>query len=34
MTYQPLPEELHIKRSAIEGMGLFAKKSFLRTEDL
>jgi SET domain-containing protein len=26
MTYQPLPEELYIRRSAIEGMGLFAKK--------
>ena len=26
MTYQPLPEELYIRRSTIEGMGLFAKQ--------
>ena len=25
MTYQPLPDELYIRRSTIEGMGLFAK---------
>jgi SET domain-containing protein len=24
--YQPLPDELYIRRSAIEGMGLFAKE--------
>ena len=24
--YKPLPEELYIRRSAIEGMGIFAKK--------
>lgn len=26
MTYQPLPKELYIRRSTIEGMGLFAKE--------
>ena len=26
MNYQPLPEELYIRRSTIEGMGLFAKQ--------
>jgi len=25
--YKPLPEELYIRRSAIEGMGLFAKEN-------
>ena len=34
MTYQPLPEELYIRRSTIEGMGLFAKQDIDGNVDL
>ncbi len=34
MNYQPLPEELYIRRSTIEGMGLFAKQDIDGNVDL
>lgn len=32
--YQPLPDELYIRRSAIDGMGLFAKEDIDGNVDL
>ena len=34
MNYQPLPDELYIRRSTIEGMGLFAKQDIDGNVDL